>query len=154
MIEKNKNQVLLTPYKWSYEERRLFKDKDRTFFEKNYSKWATIEVDKFEDIEIIDTLGKIKRMEEIVSASYRLEKSEDYLVQFFNGTHYIDAEDTYYEYWWGDKSLKKKFDEETKGYGRIEDYIDDTPYMARNTAVIPKEDYVKLKELYKRSDER
>ena len=130
MIEQNKNQVLLTPYKWSYEERRLFKDKGRTFFEKNYSKWATIEVDKFEDIDIISETT-----------------DNDYLVQFFNDTHYIDAEDTYYEYWWGDKSLKKKFDKETKGYGRIEDYIEDIPYMVRNTAVIPKEDYIKLKEL-------
>ena len=117
MIDVNKNGVFLTPYKWSYEERRLFKDKGRTFFEKNYSKWATIEVDKFEDIEIVNTLGKLKKMEDIISSSYRLEKGEDYLVQFFNDTHYIDAEDTYYEYWWGDKSLKKKFDKETKGYG-------------------------------------
>ena len=151
MIEQNKNGVFLTPYKWSYEERRLHIFNGTRFFEKNYSKWATIEVDKFEDIDIIETLGKLKRMENIVSASHRLEKSEDYLVQFFNGTHYIDAEDTYYEYWWGDKSLKKKFDKETKGYGRIEDYIDDTPYMVRNTAVIPKEDYVKLKELYSKN---
>ena len=91
MIDVNKNQVLLTPYKWSYEERRLFKDKGRTFFEKNYSKWATIEVDKFEDIEIIGKDG------------------EDHIVKFHGDTHYIDAQDTYYEYWWGDKSLKKKF---------------------------------------------
>ena len=133
MIDINKNGVFLTPNKWSYEERRLFKDKGRTFFENNYSKWATIEVDKFEAIEII---GK---------------DDEDYIVKFHGDTHYIDAEDTYYEYWWGDKSLKKKFDKETKGYGRIEDYIDDTPYMVRNTAVIPKEDYVKLKELYSKN---
>ena len=50
------------------------------------------------------------------------------------------------------KSLKKKFDEETGGYGRIEDYIDDdVPYMVRNTAVISKKDYKKLKEV---KDER
>ena len=133
MIDVNKNGVFLTPYKWSYEERRLFKDKGRTFFEKNYSKWATIEVDKFEDIEIIGKDGA------------------DHIVKFHGDTHYIDALDTYYEYWWGDKSLKKKFDKETKGYGRIEDYIDDTPYMVRNTAVIPKEDYVKLKEMYSKN---
>ena len=134
MIDINKNGVFLTPNKWSYEERRLYKSKGNVFFEKNYSKWATIEVDKFEDIDIISETT-----------------DNDYLVQFFNDTHYIDAEDTYYEYWWGDKSLKKKFDKETKGYGRIEDYIDDTPYMVRNTAVIPKEDYVKLKELYSKN---
>ena len=40
---------------------------------------------------------------------------------------------------------------ETKGYGRIEDYIEDIHYMVRNTAVIPKEDYVKLKELYSKN---
>ena len=48
--------------------------------------------------------------------------------------------------------MKKKFDEETDGYGRIEDYIDDdVPYMVRNTAVISKKDYKKLKEV---KDER
>ena len=91
MIDVNKNQVWLTPNKWSYEERRLYKDKGHTFFEKNYSKWATIEVDKFEDIKIIGKDG------------------EDHIVKFHGDTHYIDAQDTYYEYWWGDKSLKKKF---------------------------------------------
>jgi len=131
MIDINKNGVFLTPNKWSYEERRLYKSKGNVFFEKNYSKWATIEVDKFEDIDIISETT-----------------DNDYLVQFFNDTHYIDAEDTYYEYWWGNKSLKKKFDEETDGYGRIEDYIDDdVPYMVRNTAVISKKDYKKLKEV-------
>jgi len=131
MIDINKNGVFLTPNKWSYEERRLYKSKGNVFFEKNYSKWATIEVDKFEDIDIISETT-----------------DNDYLVQFFNDTHYIDAEDTYYEYWWGNKSLKKKFDEETNGYGRIEDYIDDdVPYMVRNTAVISKKDYKKLKEV-------
>ena len=135
MIDINKNGVFLTPNKWSYEERRLYKSKGNVFFEKNYSKWATIEVDKFEDIDIISETT-----------------DNDYLVQFFNDTHYIDAEDTYYEYWWGNKSLKKKFDEETNGYGRIEDYIDDdVPYMVRNTAVISKKDYKKLKEV---KDER
>ena len=131
MIDINKNGVFLTPNKWSYEERRLYRSKGNVFFEKNYSKWATIEVDKFEDIDIINKTT-----------------DNDYLVQFFNDTHYIDAEDTYYEYWWGNKSLKKKFDEETDGYGRIEDYIDDdVPYMVRNTAVISKKDYKKLKEV-------
>ena len=37
MIDINKNGVFLTPNKWSYEERRLFKDKGRIFFEKNYN---------------------------------------------------------------------------------------------------------------------
>ena len=135
MIDINKNGVFLTPNKWSYEERKLYKSKGNVFFEKNYSKWATIEVDKFEDIDIISETT-----------------DNDYLVQFFNDTHYIEAEDTYYEYWWGNKSLKKKFDEETNGYGRIEDYIDDdVPYMVRNTAVISKKDYKKLKEV---KDER
>ena len=135
MIDINKDGVFLTPNKWSYEERRLYRSKGNVFFEKNYSKWATIEVDKFEDIDIISETT-----------------DNDYLVQFFNDTHYIDAEDTYYEYWWGNKSLKKKFDEETDGYGRIEDYIDDdVPYMVRNTAVISKKDYKKLKEV---KDER
>ena len=154
MIDINKNGVFLTPNKWSYEERRLYKSKGNVFFEKNYSKWATIEVDKFEDIDIIETLGKLKRMEDIVSASHRLEKSEDYLVQFFNDTHYIDAEDTYYEYWWGNKSLKKKFEKNNEYY--MEEFLerqgyDGMPKDVKNTAVISKKDYKKLKEV---KDER
>ena len=57
----------------------------------------------------------------------------------------------------GSKTKDKKYvlqyfnvrDGETKGYGRIEDYIDDTPYMARNTAVISNKDYTKLKKIKK-----
>ena len=154
MIEQNKNGVFLTPYKWSYEERRLHIFNGTRFFEKNYSKWATIEVDKFEDIDIIETLGKLKRMEDIVSASHRLEKSEDYLVQFFNDTHYIGAEDTYYEYWWGNKSLKKKFKKSNEYY--MEEFLERNGYsgipeIVKNTAVISKKDYKKLKEV---KDER
>ena len=154
MIDINKNGVFLTPNKWSYEERRLHIFNGTRFFEKNYSKWATIEVDKFEDIDIIETLGKLKRMEDIVSASYRLEKSEDYLVQFFNDTHYIDAEDTHYEYWWGDKSLKGKAKDE--GEDEMEYFLkkqgyDGVPYEVKYTAVISKKDYKKLKEV---KDER
>ena len=139
MIEQQKNEVWLTPNKWSYEERRLHIFNGTRFFEKNYSKWATVEVDKFEDIEVIGKDG------------------EDYIVEFNNDTHFISADDTYYEYWWGDKSLKKKFEKNNEYY--MEEFLerqgyDGMPKDVKITAVIPKEDYVKLKQLYKRSDER
>ena len=129
MIEINKEGIYLTPNKWSYEERRLYKYNNNRYFEKNYSKWVTIQVDKFEDISII-----------------KETKEADYLIELSNDTYYVSAEDTCYEYYWGNKSLKKKFDEETDGYGRIEDYIDDE-YIdeTKYTAIISKEDYFKLK---------
>ena len=137
MIDINKNGVFLTPNKWSYEERRLYRSKGNVFFEKNYSKWATIEVDKFKDIDIINETT-----------------DNDYLVQFFNDTHYIDAEDTYYEYWWGNKSLKKKFKKNNEYY--MEEFLerqgyDGMPKDVKITAVISKKDYVKLKELYSKN---
>jgi len=140
MIDINKNGVFLTPYKWTYEERSLYEVDNHYCFEKNYSKWACILIEKFKDIKIL----------------YETKQGDEdcYCIQLDNdGESYLEsAEDTYYEYWWGNKSLKKKFDEETDGYGRIEDYIDDdVPYMVRNTAVISKKDYKKLKEV---KDER
>ena len=63
MIEKNKDGIFLTPYKWSATERRLFEVKSEKYkpfrvFERNYSKWATFSVDKFEDIIILKTFDK------------------------------------------------------------------------------------------------
>ena len=137
-IEINKEGVYLTPNKWSYEERRLYKYNNNRYFEKNYSKWATIQIDKFEDISII-----------------KETKETDYLIELSNDTHYVSAIDTCYEYYWGNKSLKKKFDKETDGYGRIEDYIDDK-YIeeVKYSAIISKEDYFKLKEYFEELDKK
>ena len=53
MIEINDGEIFLTPYKWTYEERILYKHKGNKFFEKNYSKWATLIVDDIDDLIII-----------------------------------------------------------------------------------------------------
>ena len=66
--------IYLTPYKWSATERRLLQVESKKYkpfraFELNYSKWATFNINKFEDIEIVNTLGKLKKMEDIISSS-------------------------------------------------------------------------------------
>ena len=76
MIDINKNAVFLTPNKWSYEERRLYRSKGNVFFEKNYSKWACILIEKFKDIKILYET-KMNR--------YSNEKNEDcYCIQLDN----------------------------------------------------------------------
>ena len=140
MIDVNKNGVFLTPYKWSYEERRLFKDKGRTFFEKNYSKWATINVNHINDLVVLKDVK---------------EGDEDcYLVEIIGESFCDSSEDTYYEHWWGDKSLKKKFEKNNEYY--MEEFLERQGYdgMSKDvkiTAVISKKDYVKLKELYSKN---
>ena len=154
MININKNGVFLTPYKWTYEERSLYKVNNHYCFEKNYSKWACILIEKFKDIKILYET-KMNR--------YSNEKNEDcYCIQLDNdGESYLEsAEDTYYEHWWGNKSWKKEFEKGDYGYmdNFLESYIcknnkcfDDIIETSRKTAVISKKDYKKLKEV---KDER
>jgi len=47
-IEKD-NTIHMTPCKWSFEERILFNIKNNRCFEKSYSKWATFEINGFND---------------------------------------------------------------------------------------------------------
>ena len=52
MIDINKDGVFLTPNKWTYEERSLYEVDNHYCFEKNYSKWAYILIEKFINIMI------------------------------------------------------------------------------------------------------
>ena len=66
MVEKDLYDVkgiYLSPYKWSATERRLLKIESKKYepfraFELNYSKWATYNINKFEDITILGTFGE------------------------------------------------------------------------------------------------
>ena len=98
MIEINDGEIFLTPYKWTYEERILYKHKGNKFFEKNYSKWATLIVDDIDDLIIISE-----------NKYHDLEDEPCYLVKIDGDTHMVEAEDTYYEHWWGNKKFKKEF---------------------------------------------
>ena len=140
MIEQQKNEVFLTPYKWTYEERRLYKSKGNVFFEKNYSKWATINVNHINDLVVLKDVK---------------EGDEDcYLVEIIGESFCDSSEDTYYEHWWGDKSLKKKFKKDNEFY--MEEFLERNGHGegtedTKITAIISKKDYVKLKELYSKN---
>ena len=141
MIEQQKNDVFLTPNKWSYEERYLYKVNGSVFFEKNYSKWATINVNHIDDLVILENVK---------------EDGEDcYRVQIIGESLCECALDTYYEHWWGNKQLKKKFEEQDRCY--MDSFLEDIDEGkgitedAKITAVISKKDYVKLKDLYSKN---
>ena len=140
MIEINDGEILLTPYKWTYEERILYKHKGNKYFELNYSKWATLVVDDIDDLMI---LGERKY--------HDLEDEPCYLVKINGDTHMRDAEDTYYEHWWGNKKFKKEFEDKDE-YGYMDSFLmskghDVVPEEIKITAMISKKDY---KELQKR----
>ena len=66
---------------------------------------------------------------------------------------FYEALDTHYEHWWGNKELKKEFD---KGeYLDMDSFLEDKfnhnriIISEKRTAVLPKEDYQKLKEIFK-----
>ena len=133
-VEKD-NSIFMTPCKWSFEERILFNIKNNRCFEKSYSKWATFEINSFNDFSII-------------------KKNDDgnYLIDLLDCPFY-EASDTHYEHWWGNKELKKEFD---KGeYLDMDSFLEDKFNYNRiiisekRTAVLPKEDYQKLKEIFK-----
>jgi hypothetical protein len=133
-IEKD-NTILMTPCKWSFEERILFNIKNNRCFEKSYSKWATFEINSFNDFSII-----------------KKNDDGDYLINLLDCPFY-EALDTHYEHWWGNKELKKEFD---KGeYLDMDSFLEDKFNYNRiiisekRTAVLPKEDYQKLKEIFK-----
>jgi len=130
------NTILMTPYKWSYEERRLFNIKNNRCFEKTYSKWATFEIDSLDKFSIIKTYD-----------------NGDHLIDLF-GCQIFEAFDTYYEHWWGNKELKKEFD---KGdYGYMDSFLEEKfdidwiDISERHTAVLPKEDYQQLTEIFRK----
>ena len=112
MIEKDKYKsvkgygegIYLTPYKWSATERRLLKVESKKYkpfraFELNYSKWATYNIDKFEDITILRTFSK---------GDYFYEKG-DYKVLLSGESCLEEAQDTMYESWCGNLDVRKQF---------------------------------------------
>lgn len=144
MIEINNGEILLTPYKWTYEERILYKHKNNKFFEKNYSKWATLIVDDIDDLTI---LGEHKY--------HNLEDEPCYLVKINGYTHMVEAEDTYYEHWWGNKKFKKEFEDKDE-YGYMDSFLeskghDVVPEKIKITAMISKKDYQELKKRFKQN---
>jgi len=134
MIEINNGEILLTPYKWTYEERRLYKTNENKFFEKNYSKWVSLNVDHIDDLVIIG--------EKIVN-----EDEPCYLIEIVGSTYVEDQQDTYYEYWWGNKKFKEEFKE--KNYGWMDSFLEDKNLDitedTKITAMISKKDYKELK---------
>ena len=147
MIEINDSEILLTPYKWSYEERILYKHKNNKFFEKNYSKWATLIVDDIDDLTI---LGEHKY--------HNLEDEPCYLVKINGYTHMVEAEDTYYEHWWGNKKFKKEFEDKDE-HEYMDSFLefkghDAVPEKIKITAMISKKDYQELQKRFKNDKTR
>ena len=155
MIEKNLygniKGVYLTPYKWSATERRLFLVKSKKYkpfraFELNYSRWATYNINKFEDITILGTFDK---------GDYFYKKG-DYKVALSGESHLEGAEDTMYESWCGNLEVRKQFKDcmEKDEYFELEDFLECeedfkiTDVQSDLQFIIPKEDYPKLKEVF------
>ena len=147
MIEKNEDGIFLTPYKWSATERRLFLVKSKKYkpfraFELNYSKWATYNIDKFEDITILGTFSK---------GDYFYKKG-DYKVSLSGESFLYEAQDTMYENWCGNLDVKKQFKNGEYNY-ELEVFLEDgefdiTELQSDVKFNIPKEDYSKLKEMF------
>ena len=157
MIEKDlyksigiKGGIYLTPYKWSATERRLFEVKSKKYkpfraFELNYSKWATYNINKFEDITILGTFSK---------DDYFYEKG-DYKVSLSGESHLEEAQDTMYESWCGNLEVRKQFKDcmEKDEYFELEAFLEyegDFSITVQSDVkfIIPREDYPKLKEMF------
>ena len=75
MIEQQKNEVLLTPYKWTYEERRLYKSKGNVFFEKNrvdYQKHNKLKWTLKDELEMLTT-NELLKIKKLIVGFYRKE---------------------------------------------------------------------------------
>ena len=159
MIEKDKYKsvkgygegIYLTPYKWSATERRLLLVKSEKYnpfraFELNYSKWATYNIDKFEDITILGTFSK---------DDYFYEKG-DYKVLLSGESCLEEAQDTMYESWCGNLKVRKQFNDcmEKDKYFELEAFLEYegdfkiTDVQSDVHFIIPREDYSKLKEMF------
>ena len=136
------NEVYLTPYKWSATERRLLQVESKEYkpfraFELNYSKWATYNIDKFEDITV-------------------LEKTADgnYKVSLGGDSHLEEAQDVYYENWCGNLDVKKLFNNHENN-DELEVFLEDNEHGIKITDVqsdlrctISSEDYSQLKKMF------
>ena len=153
MIEKDLYDVkgiYLSPYKWSATERRLLKvesEKYKPFraFELNYSKWATYNINKFEDLTILGTFGE--------NAFWH--RKGDYKVKLSGDSHLEEAQDTMYENWCGNLEVRKQFIDcmEKDEYFELEAFLeneDDFTITVQSDIQfnIPRADYPKLKEMF------
>mgnify|MGYP003153359117 FL=1 len=72
------------------------------------------------------------------------------MVKINGGTYVEDQEDTYYEYWWGNKKFKKEF--EDKDYGWMDSFLEDKNLDitedTKITAMISKKDYQELQNCF------
>ena len=147
----NVKGVYLTPYKWSATERRLLLAKSKKYkpfrsFELNYSKWATFNIDKFEDITILGTFSK---------GDYFYKKG-DYKVSLSGESHLEEAQDVYYESWCGNLKVRKQFKDcmEKDEYFELEVFLENegdfkiTNVQSDVHFNIPRRDYSKLKEMF------
>ena len=70
-----------------------------------------------------------------------------YLIEIVGSTYVEDQQDTYYEYWWGNKKFKEEFKE--KDYGWMDSFLEDKNLDitedTKITAMISKKDYKELK---------
>ena len=151
MIEKNEDGIFLTVDKWSATERRLFyidtkKHKPFRAFERNYSKWTTFNISKLEDIKILGTYGK----------GVFLREKGDHLIEIKGDSYIEESEDTYYESWVGNLDVKKQFENSEYNY-EFEVFLENDLFTEKGhshsvrsdmRAVMPKEDYPKLKEMF------
>tara|TARA_R110002110_G_scaffold90664_1_gene235661 strand:- start:180 stop:629 length:450 start_codon:yes stop_codon:yes gene_type:complete len=134
--------IYLTPYKWSATERRLLQVESKEYkpfraFELNYSKWATYNIDKFEDITV-------------------LEKTADgnYKVSLGGDSHLEEAQDVYYENWCGNLDVKKLF-KNHENNDELEVFLEDNEHGLKITDVqsdlqftISSKDYSELKKIF------
>ena len=146
--------IYLTPYKWSATERRLLLVKSEKYkpfraFELNYSKWATYNIHKFEDITILKTFDK---------KDYFYQKG-DYLVRLSGKSNLESAEDTFYENWCGNLEVRKQFKNcmEEDRYFELEIFLEETEGLeiieieSDVQFIIPRKDYLKLKKIFNES---
>ena len=136
------NDVYLTPNKWSASERRLLqveskKHKPFRAFELNYSKWATYNIDKFEDITILEK-----------------QADGDYRISLTGDSYLEEAQDVYYENWCGNLDVKKLFKNHENDY-ELEVFLEDNEHGLKITDVqsdlqctISSEDYSQLKKIF------
>ena len=139
--------IYLTPYKWSATERRLLQVESKKYkpfyaFELNYSKWATYNINKFEDITILKTFDE---------DDYFHQKG-DYKVSLSGKSFLEEAQDVYYESWCGNLDVKKQFKNGEDNY-ELEVFLEDGEFdiTVVNSDLrfnIPRKDYLKLKKIF------
>tara|TARA_R100000935_G_C2712128_1_gene114511 strand:- start:42 stop:563 length:522 start_codon:yes stop_codon:yes gene_type:complete len=155
-INKSNDGIWLTPYKWSATERRLLQvesEKYKSFraFELNYSKWATYNINKFEDITILKTFDK---------SDYSCDKGDHKVsLDTVKGDSYLEeSQDTHYENWCGNLNVRKQFKDciERDEYFELENFLEEkdnfkiTNVQSNLQFYISNKDYLELKKIFKK----